>query len=204
MKTSDYLFLSSSFGRISRFKSSMSFWMSQDVQSRVWESQNIHESAEPSRSDSFPSQNLRLSANFALSVLPTNAERKDSFPISRQSVPTDLSFSSLFAFSRTYVQAVCTDAMTSEGSEARVGRASGSVGATIGGPVVLLLVAMAVLIVIHRKRWRSEAIDDKGSGADIDMVETMSGFGASDRYVSQENTDQIRTEELVRLSLVIE
>jgi hypothetical protein len=202
MKTTVRVFLSNFFGRISRSKSSMNFLMSQDVQSRVSESQNLHKSAEGSHSDSFLSENLRFSADSALSVLPTNTERTDPLPVSRQNVPTDLSLYSLFAFSQTSVQTVCTDAMTSEGPEARIDRASVSIGAIIGGLLVLLAVAVAVFIVIHWKRRRNQTIDDQGSVTEVDVVEAVSALKTSDRYIDQEKSDQIRSE--VRLSLLNE
>jgi hypothetical protein len=73
-----------------------------------------------------------------------------------------------------------------------------SVGGTVGG-LLALIVAVTLVIVIRRNRMRSEAIEQEGESGDIDMAETIASFEASDQCVSQ-----VRTEELIRLSFVIE
>jgi hypothetical protein len=118
-------------------------------------------------------------------------------PISRQNIPTDSKNLSLIAFSGTSTQATAKDAIASKGSEARFGRTYVSVGGTVGG-LLALIVAVTLVIVIHRNRMLSEAIEEGESG-DIDMAETIASFEASDQCVSQ-----VRTEELICLSFMIE
>jgi hypothetical protein len=199
-KPYDQMFLSNSFGRRTRFKASMSFSNSEEMQSRVQESQRIRRTGEPSLFNSF-SLNLRQSR---LSLLPTNVDRTDPLSISGQKIPTDSNDFSLIAFSGTSTQTTAKDPMASEGSEARFGRTYASVGGTVGG-FLAVIVAVTLAIGIHRNGMRSEVIEEEGeSGADIDAMETIASFEASHHYVSQENTDQAQTDELIRLSVMIE
>jgi uncharacterized protein involved in outer membrane biogenesis len=150
-------------------------------------------------SNSFPSKNFPFSLNLTqsrLSLLLANVDRTDPLTISRQNGQTDLNNFSLMAFSRTPTQTTAEDPMASEGSEARFGRTFVSVGGLLA-----LIVAVALVIVIHRNRMRSEIVEEEkeATGAEIDIVEMIASFEASDRYVSQ-----VGTGELIRLSFVIE
>jgi hypothetical protein len=106
------------------------------------------------------------------------------------------------AFSRTSTQTTAEDPMASEGSEARFGRTFVSVGGLLA-----LIVAVALVIVVQRNRMRSGGIEEEeemiasfeATGPDIDVIETIASFEATDCCVSQ-----VRTDELIRLSFMIE
>jgi hypothetical protein len=182
-----------------RFSVSFQFLWSNHIKD-IAESHNTGENAEDSRFHPFSSKSLLFSRNLAQSRLCLFLL---SIPESLSLLPTDFNGFSLVSFSRRSAQTVYNGALASEGSEARFGRIYVSVGGTIAG-LLALIVAITLVIVIHRNRMRTVATGESESGVDIDMTETMSAFEASDRYVSQENTDHVRTGELIRLSFVIE
>jgi hypothetical protein len=67
------------------------------------------------------------------------------------------------------------------------------------GGLLAVMEAVNVVIVIHRNKRRNEGVEEYESGSDIviDMMETMTVFNGSDHSAIQENTDQIRTDELL-------
>jgi hypothetical protein len=113
---------------------------------------------------------------------------------------TDLSGLPVVSFSRRSAQTVYEDMSASGRSEARLGRIYVSVAGTIAG-LLAVIAAVTPVIVIRRNRIRTIVIEEDESGFDTDILETISTFEASDRYIyiSQENTG-----ELIRLSFVIE
>jgi hypothetical protein len=184
-------------------------------------SQKVHETRAPIHSET-PSKRAALSGKAqthnrlpksTMNPLSMFADRTDPLPFSHKNAASDLNVFSLIGSPRTCssrteaetpTQTVCVPGVcVKDAMDATVDVIAVSVGGTIGGLLLAVIVAVTLIIVVQRNRRRSEAIDEESS-ADIDMVETMSSFRGSGHYVSQENTDQIRTEEVIRLSRVAE
>jgi hypothetical protein len=135
-------------------------------------------------------------------------DETDPFSPAREKGPTNLDGFSLIAFSRVCSSATGDEtsvqisygtqagAKSSEDSAAKVGTIAISVGGAIGG-LLAVMASVALVIVMNRKKRRSEEIeeDECGSETGIDMDETMAAFYASDHYASQDNSDDSFSDE---------
>jgi hypothetical protein len=215
---------------ISRPQSSAGFSISENVLNRnslTQHSQNVYETRDHERSLRFVCFDRAFSSIH--DSFSTDAQTQDKLTYSRMIPHTrDLPFTAShlcsFSFSAPDILLTNVDrtsplgnlfselpdcerevcAKQSEGSGVEAGSIGISIGGTIGG-LLVVIVAVILAIVIRRNRCRSEAVDEGKSGVDIGgMVEIMTVFEASDHYVSEENTDQVPREELIRLSLVAE
>jgi hypothetical protein len=210
VKRSDCVFRSGSFESASWFRSSEDCDISEN-----WEVQSHNDCASGKESGS----HAQISFVFVNSILlsfASNAPRSNQ-PTESGNLPfsANLANSPLCPVSLSIPEAFLTNvdardsstktlcqsgacAKASEGSAAKAGTVAVSIGGTIGG-LLAVVAAVILVIVIQRRRQRNEADNEGESGADFGIVEAMTVFEPSDQYISE-----IRSEELVRLSHVVE
>jgi hypothetical protein len=80
-------------------------------------------------------------------------------------------------------------AILSEGSDAKAGTTTATVGGTTGGILLAIIIAAIILFLVLRirKRRASEAVENTDSDEPIgDFIETLATFKVQDNYITQE------------------